>query len=50
MAKINDDKKAFTITIDKTLYNTLKKEAEDEIRSINTQIIYILTKRYNNNL
>lgn len=44
--KSTEDKKTFSISLPMPLYDILKEEAEQEIRSINTQIEYILRKHY----
>jgi len=36
------EKKKFLLRIDESIYNALEKWAADELRSINTQIEYIL--------
>ncbi len=40
--KLMEPKKQFLIRIDKTLYDQLEKWAADELRSVNSQIEYIL--------
>ena len=44
MAKDEIEKKQVPLRISKTLYNDLMKWAEDDFRSINGQIEYILTE------
>lgn len=44
MSKDTDTKKQIPLRISKTLYNDLLKWAEDDFRSINGQIEYLLTE------
>lgn len=42
-----DEKKQIPLRISKSLYNDLAKWADDEFRSINGQIEFLLTKNVN---
>ena len=49
MAKSTIEKKQITLKIDIELYEKIAEDANLELRNINTQITYILTKYYREN-
>ena len=46
MAKLGDDKKQVTLVLDLDFFKRIEQDAEDEVRNVNTQIIYMLKSYY----